>query len=553
MDEIHEDMNLDAKAGSSVEKSYRLQSLVLNPGDITTVDGKLKLYKEVEITPVCTLHYKDVMVSKELMQAHNAVIIRLDIDFDNFVVDDITFDAQVEGLQAVQAVDFTTISPIQMPSQVDKIEYVDFADGSALCLDMSLQRPVNGLGMSLEYLELAFPATIKIAAGSGYELDQNKVIVRNCEMNNGLNLSINVDNISLPEPVDGAVSIAEKILAKATISAAADDMKLSDLPESEADDLKIVISVTSDLKFEDCSFVLGKAGFPVDVVVGEINQALPSSVAGASVIPVDLKGNPSLAIDVQMPDLKSILGPDTKYEIVPADNGFAVYFPDMIVFKDAVQNDGYYNYNLHALEYKTGFADVDFPIEKLQIVPQDGYAKGTVLAKGGVTLSGGNITYKQLQTVVNDPGAVVKIHASMSELIPSGMGAEMSSGRIEYALDMLDDIELPDMIDQVLNVELDDVKMFLDIDGSGIPRLGENERLNLKVKVSLPSFVLLDPEDPRVSNNILNLDISGKSQADKSGVSFEMAPVKIAGLDLSGVDFSSDNAPSLSPKYSPTN
>ena len=545
-DEIHVDMEMSAKPGAMVEKSFGIKSLVFDPAeDIITENGKQRLYKEVFLEPVCALHYKEVKVSTALMEQHRDVIIRVDVEFDNFEVDDITFDAEVTGLEVEEEIEISSPSAMKLPSQVEKIGSVKFAENSGIMLSLEIENPIKGVNLDLESLELAFPEDIKVAADPGYDLEQNTVKMESLSLTGGFEKFIKIEELTLPEPVNGEITIKEQIEVKAVAGGNAVGVSLSDIPTTAAEDLKFKITATPVLKFDDCDLVIGKGGFDVNLTVGTINEKLPSEVAGMSVIPVYLEPvdgkQPLISVDVEMPDLKNILGQTSTLEIVPAGSGFALYFPDMIKFAESVQQNALYNYNLHALEYKQKFESVEFPIEKLEIKPVEGYAKGDVFVKGGVTVTGDNLTYKQLKTIVESDEAIVDVHVTMPDLVPSGVGAEMPTGRMTYGLDMLDDIELPDMIEQILGIELDNVKLTLDIDASELPRLNDGEKVNLEAKISLPSFVVLDKEDERVTNNLLTIDIPGRSVDGVDGIVFEMEPVSIVGMDLSEVDITSDD------------
>lgn len=548
-DEIDKHLEFGATAGSSVTTEFGIESLVIKEGDIVSEGGKLRLHKAVRLAPKCKVHYNDVKISTGLMPSNPHVSIELNVNFDKLEIGDIIFDAEIESIDVDEKLDLKTNSPLEIPKQVESINTIDFKDGSGVGLEVSVENPIDNLALNLESLEIRFPDSFRLEAGEGYELQQNKVIIGAANLVDGFNKFIKIKGYNVPAAVNGLVDINEEVAVFAKAGAAGNGLKLSSIPTSEENDLKIKVAATPKFEFDDCSITIGRTGLDVDMTVLEINEKLPSEVAGMSIIPVYLAEvdgkKPAVSIDVELPDLKNILGADTSIEVVPSEKGLGLYFPGMLKFSDSVKSDPLYNFNLHALEYtqETGFQDVNFPIEKLEIVPEDGYAKGTIALKGGVSLTGGTITYKEMQKLCDDKSAKVLIHARVPELIPSAAGIEgyeMPTGRMEYGFDLLKDVQVPDMLEQLTTVDLDNVRMFLDIDASSLPSLGKGS-LTFEMEVALPSFVVLDKNDERVTNNVLKLELVGKSVAGQKGVTFDMKPVDIIGMDFSRIDFGSDD------------
>lgn len=549
-DEIDKHLEFGATAGSSAKAEFGIESLVIKETDIVHEGGKLRLYKPVRLVPKCKIHYVGVKASTALMPENPLVSIELDINFEKLEIGDIVFDAEIESIDVDEKVSLKTNTPLEIPEQVEGISNIDFKEGSGVGLEVSVENPVDNLALNLEALEIRFPDSFTLEAGEGYELQQNKVIIGAGNIAAGFSKFIKIRSYNLPAAVNGQVNINEEISVIAKAGAAGKGLKLSSIPTSVADDMKIKVSATPELEFDDCVINIGRTGFDVDMTVVEINQPLPPAVADLSIIPVYLAEvdgkQPTVSIDVELPDLKAILGADTSLEVVPSEKGLGLYFPEMLKFSESVKSDPLYNFNLHALEFtqETGFQDVSFPIDKLEIVPEDGCAKGNISLKGGVSLTGGTITYKQIQKLRDDKSAKVLIHARVPELVPSAAGIEgyeMPTGRMEYGFDMLKDVQIPDMLEQLTTIELDNVKMFMDVDASSLPSLGKDGTLSFDMEIALPSFVVLDKEDERVTNNVLKIELVGRSVEGQNGVVFDMEPVNIVGMDLSRIDLGSDD------------
>ena len=529
-----------------------IKSLVIESGDVVPENGKVYLRKSVHVVPKVTIDYNELVTTLNLMQDHHQAIVEIDVKFNNFEVDDIVFSTDPMPMDFNKTISVGSETGIDVPEQIEKISSIKFTEASKLGLEIVAQNLIDNMDLSLESLQFTFPEGLDVKEGTDYTVDNNVVTVPGTAISETpYKLDVMLGGIALGEPEDGKIYIKEDIKVVAKVKAEAQDISLSDLPSSDADDLKVNVKVTPSLEFDDAVLTVKQTGFPIDLSVQSINAELPDAVKDMEIVTVYLAGEPKISIDINLPDLSQILGEQVSMNIVPSKEGVALYFPEMLKFPTSGDHFAYYNHSKHALEYKTRFADIDFPIEKLEIAPvkekdpvtntDKAYARGEIKVSGGVSVTGGEITYKQIKKIVESENAVFSFIARMSELTPAEMefgSYETSAGRVEQELDFLSDVEVPEMLEQLQQIELDDVKLFIDIDARDLPSLGAEAEIVFDVTASLPDFVMLDENDPRVNNNTLLLSVVGTEQNDE--IVFAMDPVKIIGLDLSDVDFKSD-------------
>lgn len=545
-DHVVDEFDLTDGENWSDTQSVAIESLVIEAGDVVPEDGKMYLKKNVQIIPEVDIEYHDLVTTVNLMKQHHETIVEIDVKFNNFEVDDIVFSTDPMTMDFNKTISVGSDTGIEVPEQIEKISSIKFTEASKLGLEIVAQNLIDNMDLSLESLQFTFPESLDVKERTGYTVNNNVVTVAGEEISETpYRLDVMLGGIALGEPEGGKIYIKEDIKVVAKVKAEAQDISLSDLPSSDADDMKVNVKVTPSLEFDDAVLTVKQTGFPIDLPVQSINAELPDAVKDMEIVTVYLEGEPKISIDVNLPDLSTILGEQVSMDIVPSEEGVALYFPEMLKFPTSGEHFDYYNHSKHALEYKTGFADIEFPIEKLEIWPviegDKAYARGEIKVSGGVSVTGGEITYKQIKKIVESTDAVFSFTARMSELTPAEMEVgsyETSAGRVEQELDFLSDVEVPEMLEQLQQIELDDVKLFIDIDAQGLPSLGDEAEIIFDVTASLPDFVMLDENDPRVNNNTLLLNVVGTERDGE--IVFAMDPVKIIGLDLSDVDLKSD-------------
>lgn len=545
-DHVVDEFDLTDGENWSDTHSVAIESLVIEQGDVVHENGKTYLKKNVQIIPEVDIEYHDLVTTVNLMKLHHETVVEIDVKFNNFEVDDIVFSTDPMTMDFNKTISVGSETGIDVPEQIEKISSIKFTEASKLGLEIVAQNLIDNMDLSLESLQFTFPESLDVKEGTGYTVTNNVVTVAGEEISETpYQLDVMLGGIALGEPEGGKIYIKEDIKVVAKVKAEAQDISLSDLPSSDADDLKVNVKVTPSLEFDDAVLTVKETGFPIDLPVKDIDAVLPDAVKDMETVTVYLAGEPKISIDINLPDLSQILGEQVSMNIVPSKEGVALYFPEMLKFPTSGEHFSYYNHSKHALEYKTEFADIEFPIEKLEIKPviegDKAYARGEIKVSGGVSVTGGEITYKQVKKIVESEDAVFSFTARMSELSPAEMEVgsyETSAGRVEQELDFLSDVEVPEMLEQLQQIELDDVKLFIDIDAARLPSLGDEAEIIFDVTASLPDFVMLDENDPRVNNNTLLLSVVGTEQND--GIVFAMDPVKIIGLDLSDVDFKSD-------------
>lgn len=509
-------------AGGKVEAVYGIKSLVFNEEDWSMEDGKLTLHKEIDLVVSGDLSYKDVVTTtRHLASLEDLNMdIALNVEFVDFQVDDVKMAIDPVSVE-VPAETFSFTQTITLPEQIQSVGHIALSQDSRITMSLVPENMLPGLDLELESLKMTFPQGIEVEGASDGILEYKDI-----DLSKGYTQSMRILGITLPEPKDGKLVLDKEISVEAVLKAGG-VVSSASLPSSKEDDLRMNVGVNAGIAIEDYSVNISGYEYPVSY-----SQDFEVDVTGMEefgTVTVSPKGEPVISIEIMMPESDIRIVADPKENLVIA-------FPQMIRFKDLPQE---YNYDQQAgtITIKGEIPSVmNLPIDRLVIAPvkEDGkyWARGEFKVSGGVAIPAGSIDKKDV-TALTAPECKVGINVKIPELELGTLEMDRPYTKPitkKFEVGMMSVEDIPEELVSIERVELEEVYFNMQLDASQLPDLGST-KLSLDFNISLPEMIVLDSENVN-EDNVLSI----KGELDKDGM-IRVDPVKIAAIDLSGIDF----------------
>ena len=550
-DHIDDDFILSDQNDWSSENYYDISGLVIDeddwiPADPNDPNSVLHIDKTVVITLEGDLHEEDLhttpgtladwMDRHEVVNGRRNLDLVVDIDFVDFRVDDVTMTFKPREIERVEQFEIL-IPEMKFPSLVKNLEDVEFDAESPISFSLSAQnlKQVGNVDFNVEYLELQFPERFVV---EGADKD-NKIYI------DGVNLrekDLERDIVITGYEIggldeSGVVPEYKGIVTVTTKASVGGEIHTANLPQTEEEDIFLDGQVGGKMEIKDFKATL--AGYELssetdpDLFKTEnIQIELPEALSEVHGLNVYLKDDPCIDIQISMPE--------TSFDITPLGEGLVIYFPTMIAFKEGGDYEKYFDKSKHALVFPAGEAfpeSVILPVRNLVINPEKGdddkwYARGEFKIRGGVGIAEGAVLSKEDIETLADSESKVEFKAIIPTLEPDVIEIDTYSTDLDMSFEFapLKGVELPEMLASVGQITFDDVYLSLNLaTGDGFPSLGEDGVLTLGLEMELPSFVTV--EDDRFVDGKLTISEEFSKDVD-GGLSLELSPIKIAGLDL---------------------
>lgn len=547
IDHIVDDFDLTA-TGANISKSYKVKSIAVSKDDVK--DGKLLIHRNITLSDDTRLNYSGLTTTLEKLveSAGHPMHISMSLTFENFEVDyvELTVDQDepmvVEAQQAIP-MDFNLTLPEDV---IEKIGYAKLAKTLPVSgqkkgnvhLTLSASNVQDYMHIGLETLEISFPSELVVEGASN-----GKLSYKVADLADGLDEYINITEICLPDPKNGQISIDEEIsvVAKANVSLSG---SVNSAELLAAEETVIGINVESNLQFDDYEVVIKG----VDHEVSEsytIEEKLPDAMK-------DFKGDITVYPDGSPAIRVTIVRPQINVPIVAGQGGLTIRFPEMLKFdaEDLVALGNKFD-GTRTLTFAQGEeipSEIVLGIDRLVLSPvtrEDGiYVAGDFEVNGNVGVKAGQKVYKADVDVLtgNDPEAKkVNISVEVPELAPSNVAVDSYTAQIEkdFEFDILSAGDVPEMIVSIGEVDLDDVYIDFGIDASELVEKLGGADLSFNCDISIPDFIVLEGVTtvPDKENNAIVLSLGAEADADGQ---INIDPIKVKGIDLSGVDLRKD-------------
>ncbi len=520
-------LTLSDANGFKAEQIYYISSLAVSSDDWKADDeGVLHLDKMMSMTYGGSVGFKDLTTTTNLLtdEANSVIGLTVDIEFFDLNVKDVKM--AIEDVEVVVNEDVDLSLDVDVPTEIEKIEYVEFQASSGVDLNIEAKNlsRLTGVSATLSSLVISFPDQLVV---DGADSD-NRITISGENLANGLKRHIGISRVNLPAPSDGKISLDETIKVEAVVIGSG-TVNSSLLPTSSEDDIQIDVKVTSDFEIENYEVSLSPYNYDLDIEPQEIKVEIPDDLKDLKEVVVYPEGTPEISITMNLPEMPLDIRPS-------AEKGLNISFPKMLKFKTLPAS---YNYNeaTHSISFNKNEAvptKIVLPIDRLVITPEldpadnKYYAKGSVEISGGLTLSGGNITKADVDKLTAD-GNKVSVVAHVPEMTPSTLELDNYQTSIEETveLDILSKEDVPEELVSVGIIELRDVFINLSLDATELPDLGTST-LSIDLDVTLPEMLKVEgaTEDGK-------LHLSGVLGSSKM---INMDPIKVNALDLSTVD-----------------
>ena len=528
IDHILADFAMPA-TGGAITREYGIKSVVLNDDDWRyDGDGRLVLDKKINLTVLGTPVYNNVKTTTNHIAncGYTETFFELYVEFIDFEIDYVKAVIDPVTVERSEVVKFD-LDPIDLPDGVSRVDYIELTDDSVIEFTIATENVerFEGLELTLETLEVTFPEGVEVDGAAG-----GKLVYTDVDLSEGFTDQIKIGRITLPDPVNGQITIDETIEVKAK-AVVQGTINTDDITVDVEDDAKLTVKATGMLEVADYAAVIEGYEYPV-TITRTIKEEVPEALLETGEVVVYPAGNPVVAIDVTMPETVLPLG--------PVKDGITIYIPELLRLKDVPSEYGY-DASSNTLTFVDNIpSHIELPIDRLVINPvQDGdkcYAMGVIRVDGTVGVGACTVHKKDIEDLAAaDPRFVVKVH--IPELVPSSFSLNQYICNIteEVEVEIFQPGQLPDEIISIGRVELGDAYAEISLDASSLPDIG-NATLELDFKVDLPDLIVLG-EGVRDESGMIH--IQGSLDKDKKIV---LDPIKIDALDLTGVDLKADEA-----------
>lgn len=517
---LADDFVLSEENGYSQSKTYGISSMAVTAGDWVMSDGALVLDKTFEIPATGEIIFEDLMTTTRHIENDKNISVLFEVEFVDLVIDDIVMGIDPINISQENSVAIS-LDNVQVPEEIKSVRDVVFTQESGLDIVVKAQNleKMKGLDAELETLAITFPEELSV---EGADAD-NKIIVSDVDLAEGITKHIRINAVDLPEPVDGKISFSKDIDVKA-VAKAGGNIHSADLSSDASDDVKVVVEVESSLEVADYNVQMAGYEEQLDIDPEVIKVEIPEEITGLEEIVIYPEGNPVVTVMFDIPELP--------LDLTPSAEGLCISFPDVLRFGELPSS---YNYDLatNSITLLGSFpTEMEFPIEKLVLVPvldpADGkyYAQGEVSVTGGVTLTSGLISKTQIEELTA-PGKKISVVAHVPEIVPSSLALDSfeTSIREEVEIDLISAEDIPAELVALGVVELENTFINLSLDASTLPDLGDAS-LSIDLSVDVPDMIQVAGADESG-----NLRLSGELD-DKGMVVID--PIEVKALDLTG-------------------
>lgn len=527
-DHIIADFEMPA-SGGEISREYGVESVVFNDEDwVVGSDGRLQLNKTIDIAIEGYPVYNDVVTTTRHISEHQSgrTPVEVKVEFVDFEIDYVK--AAINPITVENNENAVLeLDPIVLPEGIKDVEYVEFADDSKVEFSLSVDNleKVEGLELEVEYLEFTIPEGMVVTGA-----ENGRLVYEHVNLADGFEGELRIEKYDLPEPVEGTITPSGQISVKAK-TVASGTVSTKDLPETEADDLRLKVSVKGSMEVSDYCARIDGYDYHIDIAQ-HIEEEIPEALSGIGEAVIYPEGDPVIEIDVALPETSLPLG--------PVNDGLVITLPQMLKLKSLPAE---YNYDTAANTIT--FRDVlpshiELPIDCLVLSPvkvEDKYfIMGDMSVTGSVGIAACEVHKTDVDALVS-ADAKVSMTVHIPELVPASFSLDQYVADItqEVEFTLLEPDQIPEEIVSAGRIDLEDVYVNLLMDASSLPDTG-NAGLELDFAVSLPELLVLG-DGLRDESGLVH--IKGSLDKDRRIV---IDPIKVEALELSGVDLHAEKA-----------
>lgn len=494
------DMVMDASNGYKATRTYDISGLVKN----SFSDGRI--YFDENVTVAGQIEGYGLKTTYGMLaeaSAKGGMFLNLDVQFENIDIE--TADVVLKPLTVVTD-DITVpmnISPVVLPSMVDRIESVSFdrTKKTVLEIDASNLAKLKGLDVNLDEVTVEFPAGLHVDGCT-----DNKLVIKGAKL--PLRKEITISSMDFPAPVSGIQSFsgAIKVKARATASGSID---AADIPSKEEDDVIVVASISGSPVISD--FAVRTKDYVHEINMDkefDLNAEGIGDLGGITVVP---EGLPTIDLVLRKPSISAIA-------FKTGSNGITITMPQCVRL-DAGRMGNAYTYDSHAntITVKGSLPErVSLPVKEFHISSDNAVQKITV--DGSMVASAAELGKSDIEALEGSSIGIEVVIPDMkakSIRLDDGLSVRVDQ---EASVTLLPSNSIPEFVNNVSEIVLDDVFVKCNLAFEGLPGNGE---YRIDLVATLPEY--FSPSEIALRGTVRN----GRFTSD---------PVRldsIHGLDLS--------------------
>lgn len=522
---LAEDFILSEENGYKQSKTYGIASMAIDAADWKhdAASNSLVFDKKFDIPASGNIFFEDLMTTTRHIEYDRNIDVAFTVEFVDLIIDDIVMDIDPVEISKNNTVSMS-LGDIEVPEQVKNISDITFTKTSGLDIIIKAQNidKVRGLEVGLKTLAITFPKELSVEGAD----PANRIVINDVDLAKGVTKHVGINAITLPAPSDGKISFDGNIEVEA-VAKAGGKVHSADLPTKAADDVKVLVEVSSAMEVADYHAEISGFDYALDIDGKEIKVEVPDALSDISDVVVYPEGKPEIVIEINIPDIA--------LDVVPSTEGFSISFPQMLIFKTLPSSYNFDPVTNSITFYGSIPSEIKLPVEKLVLAPEldaaDGkhYVKGNVEIGGAISFAEGTLLKADIDAL-SASGNKIAVVAHIPDIVPSTISLDTFETviREEVELEIISAEDMPEELVALGTVELKDTYLNVSMDASALPKLGAAS-LEVELAVAIPSMIKVEGADDNG-----NLVISGT--LDDKGL-LNIDPVKIIALDLEGRDF----------------
>ena len=527
-------LRLDKSNGYFAVTEQPISNLAISSSDWTkAADGTLVLDKEYNLIVKGQIGHNGLKTTTRALSqfGNEPVQLKVSVEFVDLVIEDVAM--RVSSFETPVETSFPVNISQDLPEMITSIDEITFTDDSGIWVEISVDNVdrITGLQLEVASLELEFPSEIQMEGASAGKLSIPVGVLKDGTITKHIKVSGMTPQVKNGQIVfDGDISVSA--VAKVYVKEG-EYLHSSTLPVKDSDNISLGVKAVG--KFDLADYKVGFGGYEYkledDVLHQEISSEVPAELADFCPLTVRPVGDPVISIDLTLPEIG--------LDLLASEGGLSVKFPEMLVFKNTPAE---YDSATHTLRYTGRIPEkIQMVVDYIVINPvkndADGkwYVGGEFDVNGGIALSSGIVTKKDVDVLTSADSKVV-FEASIPEITPESVDISSYQASIEqeFTFGDIDLSSIPDELESISLIELDDVELNLNVKAAGLRDVIGNAAVNVHLEAALPEIILL--ENSLDSDNILS--INGVLN-ENDEIVFE--PVGIRGLDLSSVDLKAED------------
>jgi hypothetical protein len=513
--DLSEHFTLNETNNYSATATFNIKDINIQPTDWSE-SGELNLNKSFSLSG--DIELKSPVTTIGLIKDNvGAMSLDVAVSFKDIAVESVTMEIQEIEVTHTSATEIK-IEDIKLPELITELGDVVFEEGSSIDISFNSKNlDFPGLNLNLDELTLEFPKNIKLRGTA-----DNKVSFAAQSLTSKITKSIEIESISLPDPVSGVISFQDEVKVTAKMVAGG-RINSADLPKTEDKDGEVNISVTSDLKVKDYSFMLSEISEQLETEPEVFSYEIPEEISNFGALTIELEGSPAIELAIDLPT--------ENLQVAPGKDGIKIQLPDFIVFEN-VSSSLDFDYTKNVLTLKDEFPTaIKLPVKQVKLIPVKNETTGKYSVESAISI-GGSIAVPAQEISKEDVDKISKATAKIKASIPTLKAKNVALDRFSFDLNEEFDVKIlaaDDFPKELLSLETIDLSAIANLNAliKGLPK-GLNN-VNIDAKVELPSIIVLDQAEKHT------ITIKGAIKDGK----INCPAINVKSIDLSKFDFGS--------------